>query len=119
MLSEWRICTVGWILIGLTTMQPAHTQGITLDGVARSYSTSYFMRTLCPKFIAVNVGFAEKYGSDTLELGAKMFGKAETMSAVAAEIERRRAEVVATGEAAWCSYQRTTLQGRGLLDLFK
>jgi hypothetical protein len=102
---------------GLPT--PAGSQSVTLNGVARSHSASYFMRTVCPKFFQVNVAFATKYGSDMLEFGAVTFGKPELKEAVTKEIARRRTEVGATGESAWCSYQRSSMMGDGLNDLFR
>jgi hypothetical protein len=98
---------------------PAGSQGITMNGVARSYSATYFMHTICPKFFQVNVAFATRYGGDLLEFGAVTFGKPELKEAVATEVARRRAEVDATGESAWCGYQRASMLGDGLTDLFR
>jgi hypothetical protein len=98
---------------------PAAAQNVTVGGMARSYSASFFMRTVCPKFIRVNVAFAQRYGGDILDIGSTTFGKPEMKDAVAKEIERRRNEVAATGESAWCSYQRASMIGDGLNELFR
>jgi hypothetical protein len=98
---------------------PAAAQNVTIAGMARSYSASFFMRTVCPKFIRVNVAFAQKYGGDILDIGSTAFGKSEMKEAAAKEIERRRNEVAATGESAWCSYQRASMIADGLNDLFR
>jgi hypothetical protein len=60
-----------------------------------------------------------KISADTLEIGAIHFGKSQLKEAVVKELERRRVEVAATGEAAWCRYQRVTMLGEGLTDLFR
>jgi hypothetical protein len=97
----------------------AHAQQITLGGIARSYSASYFVRTVCPKFFKVNDAFATKHGGSLLEFGAVKFGKPEIKNAVIVEVDRRRGEVTATGESAWCSYQRASMMADGLNDLFR
>jgi hypothetical protein len=107
------------VLVAAAGPPPAAAQNVTIGGMARSYSASFFMRTVCPKFIRVNVAFAQKYGGDILDIGSTAFGRPEMKDAVAKEIERRRNEVEATGESAWCSYQHASMIADGLNELFQ
>jgi hypothetical protein len=51
--------------------------------------------------------------------GNDRFGADVMKPLVVKEMERRRLEVEATGEAAWCSYQRASMIGDGLNRLFR
>ena len=98
---------------------PAASQSITAEGVARSFSANYFMRTACPRYFKVDQSEAAKVGEAALMFGNDRFG-ADVMKPLAVkEVERRRLEVQATGEAAWCSYQRASMIGDGLNQLFR
>jgi hypothetical protein len=100
-------------------ISPAMPQSITLQGVARAYSASYFMRTVCPKFFAVNNEFSTKHAGSLLEFGSTQFGRNEAKAAITVEMERRRKEVEITGKSAWCGYQRASMMADGLRDLFR
>ena len=51
--------------------------------------------------------------------GNDRFGAEVMKPLVVMELERRRDEVKATGESAWCSYQRPAMIGDGLIQLFR
>lgn len=98
---------------------PVRSQEITLDGAARGYSSHYFMRTICPAHIRVNADLAAKTNGGFLILGNRLYGSEKMKAAVVVEVERRRKEIAATGEAAWCSYQRAAMIEYGLPELFR
>lgn len=77
------------------------------------------MRTICPRYIVVNQPLAAKTNEAFLMIGNKLFGERAMRPAIIAEVERRRKEIAATGEAAWCSYQRSAMIEYGLPDLFR
>jgi hypothetical protein len=58
-------------------------------------------------------------GEAALMFGNDRFGADVMKPLVVKEMERRRLEVEATGEAAWCSYQRASMIGDGLNRLFR
>jgi hypothetical protein len=72
-----------------------------------------------PEVVSSERHLCDEVCGDILEFGAVTFGKPELKEAVATEIVRRRAEVDATGESAWCSYQRSSMIADGLRDLFR
>ena len=51
--------------------------------------------------------------------GNDSFGADMMKPLIVKELERRRLEVEATGESAWCSYQRSSMIGDGLIQLFR
>jgi hypothetical protein len=97
----------------------ADAQTMTLEGAARAYSASYFMRTFCPKFFKVDGRLAEKANAAFLEAGIAKFGPNAMQAAIVPEIERRRAEILATGESQWCQYQRSFTIDNGFPQLFR
>jgi hypothetical protein len=92
---------------------------ITIEGAARAYSGSYFMKTLCPKYFHVNDQLAEAANAAFLESSIKMFGAKPMQAAIVPEIARRRSEIAATGESQWCEYQRSFTIGNGFPELFR
>ena len=98
---------------------PACSDSITANGVARSYSANYFMRSACPRYFNVDRSEATTVGEAALMFGNDRFGADVMKPLVVKEMERRRLEVEATGEAAWCSYQRASMIGDGLNRLFR
>jgi hypothetical protein len=97
---------------------PAVSQSITADGVARSYSANYFMRTACARYFKIDQSATASVGEAVLTLGNDRFGANVMKLLVVQELGRRRREVEATGESAWCSYQRSSMIGDGLAQLF-
>ena len=53
------------------------------------------------------------------DLGNDRFGAEVVEPLVVMELERRRDEVKATGESAWCSYPRPAMISDGLILLFR
>jgi hypothetical protein len=98
---------------------PVASQSITANGVARSYSANYFMRTACLRYFKVNQSEASTVGEAALMFGNDRFGAEAMRPPVVIELERRRLEVEATGEAAWCSYKRSSMIVDGLAQLFR
>jgi hypothetical protein len=98
---------------------PAGSESITANGVARSCSANYFTRTACPRFFKVDQSQAVKVGEAVLMFGNDRFGAEVMEPLVVMELERRRDEVKATGESAWCSYQRPAMISDGLILLFR
>jgi hypothetical protein len=111
----WKILAAAILVVSL----PAAAQQITADGVARSISANFYMRTTCPRFFKVDVPMATKIAADTLDLGSQLFDPVQFKNTVAAELPRRGSEVVATGAQPWCIYQRTVMTSTGLGFLFK
>ena len=106
-------------VVGMAGLIPAVAQDVTAAIIARSYSTNFFMRTECAAFIRVDVAEAGKVGARMLLLGNRKFGAAVMRPLVDAEIEHRRAEVVASGISAWCDYQRARMQASGVTTIFR
>ena len=77
------------------------------------------MRTACPRHFKVDPSEAATIGEAVLVFGNDRFGAYMMKPLVVKELERRRLEVEATGEAAWCSYQRASMIGDGLNQLFR
>jgi hypothetical protein len=112
----WKIIVA---LIFTALSNGAKAQDITMQGIARSISAHYYVRTVCPSFFKVDVPMASKIAADTLDLGLQMYDPAAFRAAVAAEVPRRGKEVSATGAQPWCTYQRTVMSSVGLGFLFK
>jgi hypothetical protein len=113
------IVALGAALIVPTLSDGAKAQDITMQGIARSISAHYYVRTVCPRFFKVDVPMDSKIAADTLDMGLKMHDPAAFRAVVAAEVPRRGKEVSATGDQPWCSYQRTVMCSTGLGFLFK
>jgi hypothetical protein len=107
------------VLLALLTTHSGGAQDITVLGVARAASALYFMRTICPRYVAVNLGIATRANGDQIELGIKLFGKVEMEKAFESEVLRRRQEVEITGEQPWCRYQRDSMKATGLGFVFE
>ena len=78
----------------------------------------YFMRTVCPKYIRVDLDFASKMSEAILARGNKELSVAAMQAAIVPEVERRRAEMLAAGEASWCKSQRALMREIGLGKVF-
>jgi hypothetical protein len=107
------------ILVIVLHSMGARAQSYTLEGLARVVSTYTIVDKLCSIFIPVDRDVTQKLIVDVLDIGAKRFGLSETRAAVKVEMERRSAEVGATGTEQWCSYQRDHLKAIGMGWLFK
>jgi hypothetical protein len=112
----WKIIAV---LIVTALSNGAKAQDITMQGVARSISAHYYVRTVCPTFFKVDVSMSSKIAADALDFGLQTYDPVAFRAAVAAEVPRRGKEVSATGVRPWCSYQRTVMSSVGLGFLFK
>jgi hypothetical protein len=86
--------------------------------VSRTYSAMYFMRVVCPKHIRVDLDFASKMSEAILAQGNKELDAATMQATIVPEVERRRAEVAAAGESAWCKSQRALMREIGLGKVF-
>jgi len=106
-------------VVGIAGLAPAVAQEVTAAVIARSYSTNFFMRTECSSFFRVEVVEAGKVGARMLLLENRKFGAAVMRPLVDAEIEHRRAELVASGMSAWCDYQRARMQASGVTTIFR
>jgi hypothetical protein len=98
---------------------PSASESITANGVARSFSANYFMRTACPRYFKLDQSATATIGEAALMFGNDSFGADMMKPLIVKELERRRLEVEATGESAWCSYQRSSMIGDGLIQLFR
>jgi hypothetical protein len=107
------------MLIVIALCSGAKAQDITMQGVARSISAHYYVRTVCPTFFKVDVPMSSKIAADTLDFGLRTYDPVAFRAAVATEVPRRGKEVSATGAQPWCSYQRTVMSSVGLGFLFK
>jgi hypothetical protein len=112
----WKILAA---LIVTALSNGAKAQDITMQGVARSISAHYYVRTVCPTFFKVDVPMSSKIAADTLDFGLQTYDPVAFRAAVAAEVPRRGKEVGATGAQPWCAYQRTVMSSVGLGFLFK
>jgi hypothetical protein len=112
----WKILAA---LIVTALSDGAKAQDITMQGIARSFSANYFMRTACPRYFKLDESSAATIGEAALMFGNDSFGADMMKPLVVKELERRRLEVEATGESAWCSYQRSSMIGDGLIQLFR
>ena len=74
---------------------------------------------LAPRFFKVDQSQAVKVGEAVLMFGNDRFGAEVVEPLVVMELERRRDEVKATGESAWCSYPRPAMISDGLILLFR
>jgi hypothetical protein len=113
----WKILAA--VIVAALSSGGAKAQDITMQGIARSISAHYYVRTVCPSFFKVDIPMASKIAADTLDLGLQMYDPAAFRAAVAAEVPRRGKEVSATGAQPWCTYQRTVMSSVGLGFLFK
>ncbi|HMN73458.1 MAG TPA: hypothetical protein PKA55_16475 [Rhodoblastus sp.] len=102
---------------------PAHAQKpepqATIDGVARSASLMRQIAEACPPLMDVNTDLAERYVQAFEETGEQAFGKEAFQKKLAAEYERRAAEVKAKTPESWCLDQRARLKDMGGGDLFR
>src|SRR5450756_229654 len=98
-----RVCKIFAVLIVTALSNGAKAQDITMQGVARSFSANYFMRTACPRYFKLDQSAAAMIGEAALMFGNDSFGADMMKPLVVKELERRRFEVKATGESAWCS----------------
>jgi hypothetical protein len=114
-----RVCKMLAALIITALSNGAKAQDITMQGVARSISAHYYVRTICPTFFKVDVPMSSKIAADTLDFGLQTYDPAAFKAAVIAEVPRRGKEVAATGAQPWCSYQRTVMSSVGMGFLFK
>lgn len=89
-----------------------------LDGVARTVSAIIAVKSACGKIVGVDQGKLTEYGSGIIRHGKEMYGNAQFSRALAADIERRRAEVDVTGAPQWCNYQRAYFDKLGLTGIF-
>ncbi|MFT4096459.1 MAG: hypothetical protein QM651_05010 [Rhodoblastus sp.] len=90
----------------------------TADGVARSASLMRQIGEACPPLMDVNKELAERYVRAFEETGEQAFGKEAFAKKLAAEYERRAAEVKAKTPESWCLDQRARLKDMGGADLF-
>ncbi len=91
----------------------------TIDGIARSASLMRQIGEACPPLMDVNVELAERYMFSAFEeTGEQAFGKEAFEKKLAAEYERRAAEVKAKTPESWCLDQRARLKDMGGADLF-
>jgi hypothetical protein len=72
-----------------------------------------------PDILKIDQSATASVGEAVLTLGNDRFGANVMKLLVVQELERRRREVEATGESAWCSYQRSSMIGDGLAQLFR
>lgn len=107
-----------WALIAVATCTVCFAKEGAEVAVSRSYSAMYFMRTVCPRHITIDVDFATRTSEAILARGNRELDKAAMMAAIIPEMERRRAEVAAAGEAAWCKSQRALMREIGLGKVF-
>ena len=112
------MATIAVLVIVLHSMR-VRAQSFTLEGLARTVSAYTIVDKLCSIFIPVDRDVTQKLIADVLDIGEKQFGLSETRAAVKVEMERRSAEVKATGTEQWCSYQRDHLKAVGMGWLFK
>jgi hypothetical protein len=89
-----------------------------LDGVARTVSAIIAVKSACGKIMAVDQEKLTKYGSGIIHHGKELYGNDQFSRALAADIERRRAEVDVTGAPQWCNYQRAYFDKLGLTGVF-
>lgn len=90
----------------------------TIDGIARSASLMRQIGEACPPLMDVNKDLAERYVQAFEESGEQAFGKEAFEKKLAAEYERRAAEVKAKTPESWCLDQRARLKDMGGADLF-
>ena len=102
---------------------PARAQkadaGPTIDGVARSASLMRQIGEACPPLMDVDKDLAERYVQAFEQSGEQAFGKEAFQRKLAAEYERRAAEVRAKTPESWCLDQRARLKDMGGGDLFR
>ena len=110
----WWAATVAYV----GTLPPARGADGAEIAVSRTYSAMYFMRTVCPQYIRVDLDFASKMSEAILARGNKELSVAAMQAAIVPEVERRRAEVLAAGEAPWCKSQRALMREIGLGKVF-
>src|SRR5690348_7385433 len=94
-------------------------QEISIEGVARSASLFSVLVSHCQKSYFINVEEAKKYRAVFVESGTKMVGKKKFEDLLAKEMKRRLAEVKATGQVQWCSYQKNNIVQMGVGKVFE
>jgi len=76
------------------------------------------LKNRCPAHVGIDVGFTETLQGTVLMDGIRQAGKEPFMRIVKAEQARIRAEIEATGGAAWCQRQKSRLE-RPYPDVFR
>lgn len=76
------------------------------------------LKNRCPAHVGIDVGFTETLQGTVLMDGIRQAGKEPFMRIVKAEQARMRAEIEATGVAAWCQRQKSRLE-RPYPDVFR
>jgi hypothetical protein len=87
---------------------------INLTGLARSMSQFAAIRGICSNYYEVDRAFLEKLIHATGEIIWNAYGKRAFDDALATEKPRRDLEIAATGEAQWCTYQRSHMREQKL-----
>jgi hypothetical protein len=100
---SWFSGSLACCLIALGGIHPARAQTINIDGVVRSLSLYFAIRTVCPQFYPIDPLVARNWEQMNLDVGTKIAGAEKFRALINAELVRRNKEVKVTGPAQWCA----------------
>jgi clan AA aspartic protease (TIGR02281 family) len=115
---SWLTGVLAFFLLAFGAIHPVRAQDINVEGVVRSLSLYFAIRTICPQFFPIDPVVARNWEQMYLDVGAKMVGEEKLRALMNSEMLRRNKEVRVTGPAQWCNYQRGNLERLGVKDVF-